>query len=480
MKTNRNLHIALRILLVSLLVACLGLGATSHAASKALANAFQSAKAEDWLGAASYLKSASNYYPWRRELLMTAGRYAFLGGDPKTAINYLEMPGIKDQLGPDDLVLLGEAYQQIGDLAKAVDIWQGLAGQGASPQALQHLVDIGFQQGDYIAALESLLALTRLNPSDAHLQYQVGLLYAATDPLKALSFLATAAEIDPSLAENSRKLHDEIRTASLFDQPAYTLVSSGRQLGGLGEWQLAEQAFMRATEADPDYQDAWAFLGEARQQVDKSEGQNAPDNGLAELTQALKLDSKSVLANSLMGLYWERQQDYAQAQTYLERAAALSPEDPYMYVQLGSLLSKAGDLPAGQANLQKAISLAPENPLFYRLLAEFALDNQIQIRELALPAGRQAMKLDPHSPDSLDLMAKIMLELSDYHAAEQYARQAVEVSPEYAPGYLHLGMAYVFLNQPDLARKWLDRAQKADPDSWVATQATRMLDYYFP
>lgn len=322
--------------------------------------------------------------------------------------------------------------------------------------------------------------MLRLQPSDAKQQYEVGLLYAATEPLKALPYLATAAEMDPALATSARELHDEIRTANLFDQPAYLLVASGRQLGSLGEWRLAEEAFKRATQADLEYPDARAFLGEARQQASIAGSEAISDAGYSDLTIALEIDPGSVVANTLMGLYWERQRDFTQAQFYMERAISINSDDPYLFTELGNILSKAGDLPAAQANFEKAISLAPDKPLFYRLLAEFAMENHIQVRELALPAGRQAVKLDPQDPDSLDVMARIMLELEDYHAAEQYARKAIDAVPGYAPGYLHLGMAYIFLDQPDLAREWLERAKAADPGSWVASQASRMLDYYFP
>ena len=195
--------------------------------------------------------------------------------------------------------------------------------------------------------------------------------------------------------------------------------------------------------------------------------------------QALQVDGKSILANTFMGLFWERQQDYSVAASYLEQAIAISPDDPYLYTELGNILSKAGDLPNAQAAYEAAIKIAPQEPLFHRLLAEYALENQIQTHELALPAARQAVMLNPHDPASLDLMAKVMLELKDYHSAENYAQEALSSDPGYAPAYLHLGTAYLYLNEPKLALQWLDKARKLEPDSWVGIQAARMIDFYF-
>jgi tetratricopeptide (TPR) repeat protein len=181
-----------------------------------------------------------------------------------------------------------------------------------------------------------------------------------------------------------------------------------------------------------------------------------------------------------MGLYWERQEDYSKVQIYLMRAINASPDDPYLYSELGNILAKVGDLPAAQSAYETAIDLTPQDPLFYRLLAEFALQYQIQIRELALPAARQAIALSSTDPSSLDVMAQVMLVLQDYHSAERFAQSALRADPGFSQAYLHLGISYLFLKEPDLAHQWLSLAETVNPDSWIASQAKRMLDYYFP
>jgi len=478
--TVSAVQVYFRILVVSILIAVVGIGAVPRALTRLQSDAYQSAAAGDYHNAASYTAGVVDYYPWRPELLVQAARFAFQAGESQTTIRYLELPAITNHLTVDDLILLGEAYQQAGNLAKAEAAWKAASEGEDSPAALQDLVSLHLQQKDYPPAIAGYQKLIALNPTDGHLYYQVGLLYAATNPLNALPYLAQAAQIDPSLASNAQSLHDKIRTASLFEQPAYTLLTSGRQLASMGEWTFAAEAFKGATGVDPGYADAWAFLGETRQQMTIEETGATSDAGLAELQQALQLDAGSVLANTLMGLYWERQQDFAQAQNYLEQAISLDPSDPYLYSELGNIISKSGDLPAAQAKFQQAIQLAPQDPLFYRLLAGFALDNHIQVRELALPAARQAIILAPHDSDSLDMMTQVMLALKDYHSAERYALQAVQSNPANLPAYLRLGTVYLDLGEPTLAYHWLNLARDSDPNSWIAAQASRMIEYYFP
>jgi tetratricopeptide (TPR) repeat protein len=470
----------LRILLVSILIALFGFTPSPHAAGTLLVNAYQSIASEDMLSAAESLASAANYYPWRFDLNLDAAFYAFQAGDYKSTIEYLERPGAISHLTTDDLIMLGDAYNQIGNSSMAEAIWKHVTELGDSIPATQHLVDLYLQQKNYASAASYSQKLLFLNPSNVHLYYQIGLLYAITDSVKALPFLAQAGEIDPAYSSDAQVLHDKIRTANLFDEPAYTYLIIGRQLANFGNWEFASVAFRRAVTLRPGYADAWAFLGEARQQITLQEIGSTSDIGLPELELAIQLDGNSILANTLMGLYWERQEDYPQAQQYLERAIASSPDDPYLYSELGNILSKAGDLPAAQSAYESAIQLTPQDPLFYRQLAEFAMENQIQIRELALHAARQAILLNPLDASSLDVMAQVMLMLQDYHSAERFSKSALQSDSGFIEAYLHLGMAYIYLGESDQARQWLGKAETVDPDSWVAAQAKRMIDFYFP
>jgi tetratricopeptide (TPR) repeat protein len=479
-KTESPLRFYLRILLVSIFIALIGLAPTPHVAGALLVKAYQSALTGDLLNAAQNLVDVANYYPWRVDLNLEAARYAFQAGNPKAAIQYFERPGTVSHLITDDLIMLGDAYNQSGNSPMAEAIWKHVIQLGDSSQAYQRLADLFLKQKDYASAVNYLQKLLYLNPSDINLYYQIGLLYAVTDPVKALPFLIQAAEIDPAKASLAQALHDKIRTSNLFEEPAYTFLIIGRQLANWGDWEMASVAFQRAVSLKPGYSDAWAFLGEARQQIILQETGSVSDAGLPELELAVQLDGNSILANMLMGFHWERQEDYPQAQQYLEHAIASSPNDPYLYSELGNILSKAGDLPAAQSAYESAIQLTPQDPLFYRLLAEFAMQNQIQIRELALPAARQAIILNPLDTSSLDVMAQVMLMLQDYHSAERYSLSAIKADPGFTPAYLHLGTAYLYLGESDLAHQWLGLAKTVDPESWAAAQAARMLAYYFP
>jgi len=479
-KISTPINDYLRIILVSVFIALLGLAPSPHAAARLFKTTDQAIARGDLLAASQNLANIVKYFPWRFDLFLLAGRYALQAGDPKAAIQYFESPGAISQLSVDDMLLLGDAYNQSGDALKAEAIWKHASSSDNSSPAYKRLEDFYLQRKDYTSTVKVLEARLKINPADIHLYYQIGSLYAITDPEKALPFLAQASQVDKNNALHAQDLHDKIRTARLFDNPSYTILIAGRQLASWGKWELALEAFQNAADLQPDYSDAWAYLGEARQHITQGGTGNNSDAGYADLKRALQLEADSSLANTFMALFWERQEDYLQSQNYLEQAIKASPDDPFLYSELGNILSKSGDLPAAQSAYESAIQLAPQDSLFYRLLAEFALNNQIQIRELALPAVRQAITLNPGDASNLDVMAQVMLMMQDYHSAERFARNAIQADPTFPPAYLHLGTAYLYLNEPGPARQWLNLAESIDPASPVASIASRMLEYYFP
>ena len=124
MNTASPLSFYLRITLISLVIALFGLAPHPHAAGEYLMDANQSIISGDWLTASQDLADVAQYYPWWFELNLEAGRFAFQGGDPEAAIQYLELPGTISHLTIDDLILLGDAYNQSDDPFMAESIWK--------------------------------------------------------------------------------------------------------------------------------------------------------------------------------------------------------------------------------------------------------------------------------------------------------------------------------------------------------------------
>ncbi len=462
-----------RLLLPLLIIPFLGIAPRPRLIAQSLETALAAANQNSPALAAENLSAVIDYFPWRTDLWELAARYASAGGDSQKALTYLEHLSALGPLSTPDLLALGDAHQAQGDLQSAIQAWQKAL---PDPEALNRLLALHHALGDYPGLIDDLKSKVSANPKDAQACYRLGVWLAATQPEAAPVYLAQAGELDTQLSGKALTIQNAIGAARLSDEPAYQFLSIGRVLASMDEWEAAGEAFRQAARARPDYADAWAYLGEARQHISST----SPDSALDDLQTAIKLDSSSIAANSLMGLYWQRQERYDLAFSYVNKAAGQEPQNPALQAQLGGIIASQGDIPAALAHFQAAAEINPQDPVYWRMLADFSVQRQIQVRDVALPAARQAVLLTPNDPASLDLMGQTLLLLNDHASAQRFLERAIAADQQYAPAYLHLGMVYLVLGDYPMAQKELELAKSLSPGTSLADQARRLINQYFP
>jgi tetratricopeptide (TPR) repeat protein len=469
-----------RLIAPLLLIPMLGISTRPHFVTRYLQEGKLAQSFESYQSASTSISKAAGFYLWRADLWKQAGLLALQGNHPQDALEYLGKAAALGDPSPEVQVAIGDAYFQVGDSSRAIQSWQ--EAQSATGiedgEILNRLLKVHQSQKDYAAMAANLQQLIALNPNEASLYYQLGLILAATQPESAVAYLEQAARLDPQLSEPANIIRRSINTARLSDEPAYSYMLAGRALAGLDEWELAVEAFHQATLARPDYSEAWAFLGEARQHLPPAEEQQA--HSLIELEKAYQLNPESLAANSLLALYWQRLQQYELALEYLENAARLDPSNPSLAVEIGNILANMGNLPEAQASYQKANDLAPNEPLYWRALAEFAIRHQIQIRELALPAAQQAYDLDPKDPSSLVVLGEVYYFLEEYDRAHQYLQEALNIDPHFSLAHLQIGLNYLVQGDTQQAAQSLLQARELAPNTAIAEKVDRLLDEYFP
>lgn len=470
MNIHLDLTVLARILLPLAIVLAVGLSPIPIDALEDFQGVNAALQAKNYQQASDLLKQLAERFPWRAGLWEEAGQAAVAAGDLESGIGALKTAERAGVLSLEGKIMLGDAYKASGNLRAAIETWQQSLERDGAPVGGLHLRIAKAQRSleNYNLASQSLRAAVRLQPENAKAAYELGLLLAADEPESALAYLAQAAESNPEYRAGSAAIKQGVEAARMEGDPAYLLVSSGRALANLGEWELAKEAFHKATQLRPDYAEGWAFLGHARQQIGE-DGRVALDN-------SLRLNPTSVSANTFMALYWQEKEEMGLALASYYAAAQAAPENPNLQIDIGLTLASMGDLINAQSHFRQAALLAKQDAEIWRMLVSFALQYNFQVREMALPAARQAVLLEPDNPASLDSIGQVYLRMENLVIARRFLLQAVQKDPGYAPAYLHLGLIDLLNQDYSAAYQRLTLARDLAPNSFTAQQAERFLN----
>ncbi|MGE5642054.1 MAG: tetratricopeptide repeat protein [Byssovorax cruenta] len=428
----------------------------------------RAAAAQGYHEAAEHYRRAAQRLPWRADLYELSGHEYYYAKEYSQADAVYQKAFQRKALSPEGWVAWGDVVYLAGDTQRATKIWEQALGQkNPSENLYSRLSKVYKDNGEYAKATEYLQKYVGLHPQEAAAHYRLGLLLTLTDPNTALSELITASQLDPQLDSPVETLRSALNLASLDDTQSTRLVLAGRGLALVQEWDLARLAFESAVEADGKNAEAWAWLGESKQQ--------AAEDGSAELKRAYDINPNSATVRGLRGLYFQRTGNFRQALTEFQTAALLDDKNPAWQVSIGETYSKLGDLIRALQAYQAATSLAPDDPSYWRLLDIFCAQNNVNVNDVGIPAAQKAVVLLKENAESLDLLGWLLLLGKRYEESEQMLLHALSVDPQNASAHLHLGLLYLERDKRDLAYPQLLNARDLGN-----TDAQVILNQYFP
>lgn len=426
-------------------------------------------KDKDFASAAESYLHAVQVFPWRKDLWENAGLAASANGNAADAILFLaRAPKLSEQ----GWAALGLSYFNVGDVPSALKTYQQGLRSYDSPTLYAGLAFIYRQQKGWLAESEALKNQSRLDAGDVYAHYRLGLLLAFLDPEHSLSELMLASSLDPETDPAVQTLRAALNLSTTQADPSQQMLTIGRALGLVQEWELAVAAFDKAITIDPKNAEAWAWLGEAKQQT----GQDGRD----ELDQAVSLNRSSVVIHALRGLYWNRQKEYSRMLTEYLQAAELEPDNPAWQVEIGNAYSKNGDLASAFSAYQRATELAPKESTYWRLLAVFCAENGVHLEDAGLPAAQKAVELSPQDPFSLDALGWSYLSSGRYANAEKVLLDGIALFPDHLPSHIHLAMTYLAQGNQAAAFNELTFVRNADAGGSDGLIAEKLLARYFP
>jgi tetratricopeptide (TPR) repeat protein len=411
---------------------------------------------------------AAGLLPWRKDLWEKAGIAAGLNDDFPAAIAYIER---SDEHSEQGWLVLGYAYFKSGDVPAALNAYREGLRVYDSFLLYNGLRAVHASEQDRPAEREVLEQLVRLQPQDAFSQYRLGLLLTVLSPEQALPPLLEAGRLDPQYDPAVQTLRAALDLKDAPPDRSRQMVSIGRALGLVEEWELAVEAFRLGVDLDPLNAEAWAWLGEAQQQ--------SGVDGRASLDRALSLDHTSANVRALRGLYWSRQGRYSQMLAEYLLAAEYEPGNPAWRASIGEAYRLRGDLAAAADAYRKAVELAPAESTYWRLLAVFCGETGVYLEETGLPAAQKAVELAPQDPQALDALGLNYYATGRFSNAEKTLTRAIELSSEYLPAQYHLALTHLAQAKRSEAYELLTHIRETDPHG-LGELADDLLQGAFP
>ena len=483
-RAMRNLLRILSVLFVLILAVCLPFILSGYTELR------QARNAPSYLEAAAHYQAAAQRIPWRTDLYELAGHEYYYAKEYSLAEAAYQLAFQRHALSAEGWVAWGDVNYLRNDPVRGTEIWeQGLAQANPSEKLYSRLAQIYQERQNYAKAADYLQRYVSVHQEDASAHYRLGLLLTLSAPETALSELITAAQINPEFDPAAQTLRSALNLALLNDSQSERLVITGRGLGLVGEWELAQAAFEGSVTADDSNAEAWAWLAEANQQTasvlskstiapnagEDAQLEQARNEALGYLERALSLNPDSAVVRTLRGLYFQRVGANREALTEFQAASALQPDDPALYVSIGESYAKLGDLIRAVEAYQYAVNLAPEDASYWRLLAQFCGQNNVNIKNVGVPAAQRAVIITGENAEALDLLGWLLILDARHIEAERTLLRALKADPQNASVHFHLGMLYMQTDQPLLAADHLMQARDLGN-----VEAQAVLDQYFP
>ena len=179
---------------------------------------------------------------------------------------------------------------------------------------------------------------------------------------------------------------------------------------------MAAKYFERATQLDPSYALAWAWLSRARNwQVNE---------GLIPMEEGRRLAREAV-----------------------ERALSLNPSLAEAHAQTGRIKQQVDyDWAGADASFQRAVELEPGNPEGVRLAAVSAAE--LGRFDEAVKLARRAVELDPLNADSWENLGEIEFYTGQLDQAAADGKKSLELNPDFWAGPILLTRIYLLQGRP--------------------------------
>jgi tetratricopeptide (TPR) repeat protein len=228
------------------------------------------------------------------------------------------------------------------------------------------------------------------------------------------------------------------------------------------------RCFSEAIRVQPDFAEAYAFRGQARESEDVA-------GALEDMTRAIELEPGSANRYNSRGEYLDHLGDYAGAIRDLDEAIRLDPGFAIAYNNRGDAHREKGDLEAALQDFTRAIELVPDFFLFYLNRGNVFKDKRDF--QAALDDCNQAIQLQPNFAGAYNSRGSAWRGMNNLDAAIADYTTAIQLDPGTAYYFYNRGLTYH--QKGDLYRAAVDYFEtiRLQPDHYEAYYNRAALRY---
>ena len=384
--------------------------------------------------------------------------------------------------------LCGNTYYHLGDYRQALQEYNNILSDGTDmPGAYNNRGLTRDMLGQREEALRDLGKAIELNPGNALFYNNQGVVYERSWRMqgelerarelwrlqKAVQSLNKAIAMDP---EYARAYYN--RAGTYYDRQQWD-----RALDDLDKAietePLAGFYFVRADthsnlghygQADEDYSKAIELSRDATTQARSLYNRallryyhlGEHEKGLADFTQAIKLDPGFAMAYRARGAVYREQERWEEAARDYSKAIELEPGNAGAYSGRGDVYTQLGKLEEALQDYNKAIELKLDD--FGAYLRRGNAYYRLEQFAKALPDFSKAIELEPNDAGAYVGRGSAYTRLGQFEKAFQNYNKAIELEPGNAGAYLGRGDAYVQLGQLREALQDYNKALEFEPD----------------
>lgn len=383
----------------------------------------------------------------------------------------------------------GQDLLKRGNYKEAVAVFSALLDKSPRETAAQvGLIRALIETGDYSAAESKAAEFLKQNPADGSVEAALGevlfqtgryadaaaVFQKASRRAKGATWLRSllgqarallARGLDEQAREALQQLITYYNSSSPTSAEELTLIARG--LVYLEKFRDANDLYIDAREADPEYVEAFLWQGELLNE------KYAYGEAASLFRDALKINPNS--ADARVGLaHSKRLESNEEPQAEVERALAVNPNHTGALVLRAWLDLESDKAEAAEEMVRRALQVAPGlvDAIAVRAATLYLADRQAELEA----ETRRALAINPRAGGLFSTLAHFAVINRRYADSVEFGRRAVELSPRLWAARTELGIQLLRVGREAEGRAELERAFTGDPFNVWAKNSLDLLD----